>query len=131
MHYLLKLASKACLVYSWSIKDLYFQYKFCLFKRSTFSEVVGLVESRTSKWYFAWLGYLYVWGSYIVRSIKLYLPISPTWIVNACVSMCKVCYFLVNDTEERGLWKEVRKEEGKNEHFQSSTTLEWCLIETL
>ena len=59
------------------------------------------------------------------------MPISPTWIVNACMSMSKVCYFLVNGSEERGLWKEVRKKEGKNEHFKSDTTLEWCLIEAI
>ena len=40
------------------------------------------------------------------------------------MSMSKVCYFLVNGTEERGLWKEVRKGEGKNELFQSDITLE-------
>ena len=40
------------------------------------------------------------------------------------MSMSKVCYFLVNGSEERGLWKEVRKKDGKNEHFQSDTTLE-------
>ena len=41
------------------------------------------------------------------------------------MSMSKVCYFLVNGSEERVVeGKEVRKKEGKNEHFQSDTTLE-------
>ena len=46
------------------------------------------------------------------------------------MSMSKVCYFLVNGSEERVV-EGSEEEEGKNEHFQSDTTLEWCLIETI